>query len=365
MKVESKFGMLLALARETSSEKRRELLLHITDAFLSDLDARTQAEGALYDDLVAAVTADLSSTVRAELARRLAGRDGPIAGTAFRLSMDVIEVAGPVLEASPALGEDALIEVVRQKGDEHRVAITRRVNLPERVSGELVERGSDQVVAELLANQTARIARETFERVAERAFDSVALHAPFVRHRRIPPDLLQEVFLVAETSLRSEILDRFRDLDPSELEVAMSAGRKRLSRAYTAIPDDLKAAQVVVDRLEAISRLRPAALVDLLRNNQQTAFLLAFSRLTGVDLASVLFVIERRDIDALATLCRSADFERAIFLSLAITVGGENANAATARQLGQLYQQVPVEAARRVVSFWKLRVKEAGRATAA
>lgn len=231
MSTNSKFELLIDLARETGSEKRRELLLKITDAFLSDFNSRTEAEAVLYDELVAAVTADMGSTVRAELARRLAGRGRPLSRTALRLALDVIEVARPVIEHSPALSEADLIEVIKNKSGDHQVAVTKRDNIPERVSSALVDTGSDQVLAALLANQTARIDRETFERVTERAFGNAALHTPFVRHRRIPPDLLQAVFLTVEESLRREILDRFRDLDPSELEAAMSEGRKRLSLA--------------------------------------------------------------------------------------------------------------------------------------
>lgn len=187
------------------------------------------------------------------------------------------------------------------------------------------------MLAGLLANQTARIDRETLERVAERVFGNVALHTPFVRHRHIPPGLLQAVFLTVEGSLRREILDRFRDLDPSEVEGAMSDGRKRVSIACTALPEDVNAAQIRVHRLAAIDRLPPAALVDLLRNKQRTAFLLAFARLISVELPMVIIVVEKQDVDALATLCRSAEFERAVFLSLAIQIGGKEASAALAR----------------------------------
>jgi uncharacterized protein (DUF2336 family) len=365
MTTDTKFGLLLDLARATGAEKRRELLLTITDAFLSNAASRTAAEGELYDDVVAAVTADMSSTVRSELARRLAGRSGPFNRTALRLAMDVIEVAQPILERSPALADPDLVKVVETRGDEHKVAVTKRPDLSESVSSTLVEKGSDKVVAALLSNQTARIDRATYERVAERAFSNVALHIPFVRHRRVPPDLLQEIFLTVEQSLRREILARFRDLDPSELEAAMSNGRKRLSNAYAALPEDMEKGRIAVDRLEAMGRLRPAALVDFLRNDQRAAFLVAFSRLTSVEPGFILAMIDRHDVDALATLCRSAGFERALFLSLAIQVGGQNANAALARQLGQLYDEVPIEAARRVVRFWKLRAKDASKPAAA
>ena len=68
-----RFELLLDLAKQPSAEKRRELLLRIPDAFVSEPSQRTEREAAIFDDIFAPIASDLETQVRAELSRRLAG----------------------------------------------------------------------------------------------------------------------------------------------------------------------------------------------------------------------------------------------------------------------------------------------------
>jgi len=164
------FALLLDLAKETSSEKRRELLRQITDVFLAPpVSARTDRESALFDEIVGAVASDLETQVRVELARKIARSRAPLGRTARRLAMDEIDVARPVIEESGALTESDILDVIQNKSQDHLLAVTKRPDIGEVVSSALVERGEDRVVVSLLENRTARIDRATFERVASRA----------------------------------------------------------------------------------------------------------------------------------------------------------------------------------------------------
>ena len=234
------FAMLLDLAKEGSSEKRRELLRQITDVFLADPPERTDRESQLFDEIIGAVASDLETQVRIELARKVAVSNVPVQRTARRLAMDVIEVARPVLEHSKALSEADLIEVIQAKSQDHMMAVTKRPHLGENVSSALVAKGEDRVIVSLLENRTARMSRETYERVAERAEVNPVLHAPFVRNAHIPLDLLNNVYLKVEHDLRREIMRKFHGVSPAELEAALEASRNHLSSAYGALPEDYR-----------------------------------------------------------------------------------------------------------------------------
>ena len=174
------FALLLDLAREGSSEKRRELLRQITDVFLAAPEQRSENESVLFDEIVGAVAADLETQVRVELARKVAESNAPLNRTARRLAMDTIEVARPVIERSRALSETDILDVIQQKSQDHMLAVTKRPDIGEKVSSALVAKGEDRVVASLLENRTARMDRETYQAVATRAETSPVLHAPFV-----------------------------------------------------------------------------------------------------------------------------------------------------------------------------------------
>jgi uncharacterized protein (DUF2336 family) len=351
------FALLLDLAKETSSEKRRELLRQITDVFLASPDQRSEKEAVLFDEIVGAVASDLETQVRIELARKVADSKAPLARTARRLAFDVIEVARPVIEKSAALTERDILDVIQQKSQDHMLAVTKRSDIGESVSSALVARGEDRVVVSLLENRLAKIGRDTFEKVADRVQVSPVLHASFVRNYNVPLDLLNSVYLKVEGDLRREIMRKFHGVSPAELEAALEASRNHLSSAYGALPEDYQAATDCVAALEKKGALKPPVLVQLLRENKKTAFLAAFAQLVDVDFDLCRRLVEGNDLDALAMLCRGAGFDRGLFVTICLLVAGEGYGISKAEQFGQLYSAVPVAAAQRALRFWKVRAK--------
>jgi uncharacterized protein (DUF2336 family) len=358
------FSMLLDLARETSSEKRRELLHQVTDVFL-DEPTRSDREAAIFDDIVRHVAADMETAVRVELARKVAASSAPLGRTARRLALDVIEVARPVIEHSKALTETDILDVIRLKGQDHMMAVTQRDDIGELVASALVERGGDDVVAALLKNNAARMNRETFERVADRAEASPVLHAPFVRNQNVPLDLLNAVYMKVEKDLRREIMRKFHGVSPAELESALESSRNNLSSAYGVLPADFELARLRIADLEKRGALKPPVLVELLCENQTTDFMLAFCKLVDMEFNTVRRLIDSQDMDALAMLCRGAGFDRALFVTIALLIDRSDRGISKAQAFGRLYEEVPVSAAQRALRFWKVRAKSAAMQTAA
>lgn len=359
MTASSNFALLKDFAQETSSEKRRELLRQATDAFLSEGRSISGDEMAALDDIVQSVAADLSSEVRAELSRKISAAPLPFHRTALRLALDDIEVARPVLERSRALSEGDLLKVIEQKSSDHMMAVTCRDDIGERVSSALVERGEDRVVASLLKNRAARIDEATYERVAHRAESSEILQAPFVRRQGVPLHLLNDVYLKVEAGLRREILKQYESVPPADLEAAFERSRNRVSKAYGALPQDFDAARREVDALARAEKLLPPILVTLLREGaaKRTSFILAFARLTDVNYELIDKLVATTDLDALAMLCRASSFDRPLFVTLAMLIIGKDTPMARVKEFGELYHDVPLEAAQRAIRFWKVRTK--------
>jgi uncharacterized protein (DUF2336 family) len=357
----SRFAMLLDLAKENSSDKRRELLRNVTDMFLSDPTGMTGANCAAFDEIVGAVVSDLESDVRFELSRTLSESPLPLGKTARQLAMDDIEIARPMIERSNALTETDLLDVVATKSQDHMLAMTKRTTLGERVSGALVERGEDNVVASLLSNNGAKIDRVTYEKVAERAQTSTVLHAPFVRRQSVPLDLLNDVYASVAGDLRQEILKRYETVSPDELDAALERSKTKLSKAYGALPQDFETQQRQLRKLEREGTLNPSLLVRLMREGveSRTLFLLAFGKLADAQFAVVARVFDSKDIDALALLCRAAGFDRALFVTLSLAVAGEDRGLAKVEEFSALYEKVPLVSAQRAVRFWKVRASAA------
>src|SRR5271170_3850974 len=102
---DSKLQHLLDLAREPSSERRRELLREVTDLFFVAADPSQSGELAMFDAILTQLSGEMEEAVRAELADRMADADAPPRALLRRLAADVIGVSEPVLTRSPALSD--------------------------------------------------------------------------------------------------------------------------------------------------------------------------------------------------------------------------------------------------------------------
>jgi uncharacterized protein (DUF2336 family) len=89
------------------------------------------------------------------------------------------------------------------------------------------------------------------------------------------------------------------------------------------------------------------------------------AELTGLDFDTARSVVQRRDLDALAMICRAAEMERPLFVTIAVLCCGGSDNAMSrAEQFGRVYSEVPVDAAKRAMRFYQVR-KGADKAEAA
>jgi uncharacterized protein (DUF2336 family) len=350
-----RFAMLANLAKETTSEGRRELLRKVTEAF-DPATPLAEDEINQFDDILATVAADYSKQVRAQIARLIASSLSPFSRSAQRFAMDDIEVARPILEHSEALTDDTLLKVVGQKSQDHMMAVTRRRRISEAVSHALVERGDDAVVTSLLTNAKAEIGSEAYGMVAKRAETSPTLQGPLVRRAGVPIELLNDLYMKVETDLRREIIGKFESVPPAELEAAFQRSRVRVSNLYKQ-PDDFELAKRRVDELQRKGTLVPPVLVSLMREgvSARTAFKIAFARLTDVAFDLIERVMEGQDMDTVALLCRGSQFDRALYISLAVGLDRSDRAMDGAQEFGKLYESVPVLAAQRAIRFWKVR----------
>jgi uncharacterized protein (DUF2336 family) len=261
-----------------------------------------------------------------------------------------------VLIRSRSLSENELLEVVKTRGQGHLRAVSKREEVSEAVSDVIVERGDDQTLEVLLRNDGARLSREASEAAVERATKNPDLHEAVVERASLPPDLLNEMYFVVEARLRQRILDENARLDPVLLENALSAGRRRVAARDGALPPEYDQAEAYVKELRAAGELTPRVLARFLRSGTMTHFLVALAQLADIDFHTAKRIVEKRELDALAVVCKAADLEKALFLTYAVVLLGADGDAmARAQEYGRLYADLPRDTALRTLRFWRMR----------
>lgn len=352
---QSRFARLIDLAKSTDSGQRRELLHEITDLFFKSSGARSARETALIDDVLQMVAAEMQEGVLAELASKFADAPDPPVGLMRDLANHSFAVAAPVLRNCRALDEPTLLKIVNYQSQHHIKAVAQRPDVSEAISDAIVRVGDDHALDALIRNDGAKISRPSLEAAVDRAQKSAVLQEAVVKRPDLPLDLMNEMYFIVEARLREQIMARNAAVDPATLEAALTKTRNRMRKSVQEVNAETRAAQAFIMSKKNSGELSARLLVSLHRDAKRAHFLIGLAELTGVDHDTAADLIERQDIDGLAMICRAANIERPLFVTLAVLSCGGDGAMSRAEEFGKMYNSVPVEAAQRAVRFFKVR----------
>jgi len=147
-----------------------------------------------------------------------------------KLALDTeLLVAGPVLEFSPVLEDDDLIEIISKgtvKGGLN--AISNRQGVGEGVADAIVSTNDEEAIADLLGNDTAQIREQTLDDLIEKA-DKVELwQAPLVSRPTLSSGAATRLAQFVADNLLENLSSR-DDLDDDALEAVKSMVHHRIS----------------------------------------------------------------------------------------------------------------------------------------
>ena len=353
---------LVELARETSDDRRRQLLQEVTDLFFESSDSMNEAQRGLFGDVMTRVLPDVQAEARKRLSERLAKLPGAPPDVVRWLANDEIGVAAPVLAESPALADADLLAIVESKSQEHLMSVSKRAHVSPMVSERLVDKGSDEVVESLICNQGAELTHKAFTNVAKRAETNERLQSPLVDRKDAPPDVLHQVFWSVSLDLRKKILVATAALDEKELDRLLAESEAALaaelaSRANKAEDE----ADKFIAAKDAFGKLNLELLLDLLRQNRLDYFISGFARLARMDKSTVRHILAERNGEAASIACKALGFHWAHFTNLMLLLDRETGRQPEDRKkLVDLYNRLSLETAQRTLRFWRLR-REGGR----
>jgi uncharacterized protein (DUF2336 family) len=351
-----RLNRLVDLAKETSSDKRRELLREVTEVFLDNGHDCSEAEKSYFGEIIGKVSTGMDVAFRKNLAARLA--DNPNAPHALiqGFAMDQDEIAHEVLTRSPVLRDQDLISVT-QGGNQQKIgAIARRSSIPEAVSEAIVEHGDDTVVSELVSNAGAKVSRGTFRKVIERAETSAVLQAPLVNREDLPADMVNELFAFVKAELRKQVQQRIEAIPPEELDRALKEAEREVMSDLRQMRATDRKAMVFVGEMFQQRKLNEGLLIQLVKTGKTAELIHAFARIAEIDVRTMKRLFNARNIEGIAIICRSLRFERSTFSTIAVAIlPSEGEGSLSIHQILDLYNEVTAETAQRVIRFWRVR----------
>ncbi len=347
------FERLVELAHDRAGHSRRILVENVADLFITSEGRLSERERALMTDILGKLISEVESVVRRHLAERFSRLPSVPRELVVQLANDEIEVARPVLLASRVLQDADLIEIVKQRSQEHRLAVAMREPLSEVVADALVDYGEEDVIEALIANHDAVLSRQALDYLVEESQRLDRFQEPLLHRPDLPAQLAHRMFWWVSASLRRHILSEY-EIDEGLVDSVIQDATRVAVRTPVAAMSET---EELADRLALKGEITERFMVRTLRAGRVSLFVACLARLLGLDLRSAQRLVFDIDGAALAVAWRACDFGRESFATIYLVTRQAHDEVRTTdpalltEMLG-LFDSTTLERARAAVRYW-------------
>ncbi|HEX4181296.1 MAG TPA: DUF2336 domain-containing protein [Caulobacteraceae bacterium] len=307
---------LTVLAQSQTGVDRGRLILAIVDLCAqSQSDARTPGVRSLLDPIFMNLVADAEAQIRQRLAEKLAPFDWSPPKLINLLARDDIEIARPVIAASPVLQDEDLARLVLDTATEHRIEIARRPNVGPATVATILGQAEPEVLTALAGNDTAEVSPEGMTQLVEASRRIAGMRSPLARHPRLTTEMAEQLYGWVGQVLRAAIVSRFR-VDAAALDAALAEAVRDSWRGAPSEPVDPEQEQMerrLIAKLHMAGQLRTSYLLRALRERRLSLFETALATLGGYSLAAVRDAINADRPEKLALACAGVGVDRVVF----------------------------------------------------
>lgn len=345
------------LSRQRSLEGRDELYRLVADLFERQDAVLSEDERTIMRDILVDLAKDVESAVRMSVARKMAENPSAPKELVLLLANDQIEVARPVLLRSNALRDADLIEIIRHRTDEHRLAVAARQNISEEASAALVETGNEDVIVTLLNNHSARIAETVMDYLAEESKRIGRFQEPLLKRVDLPPAVAKRMYTWVSAALRQYISKNF-DVDLDDVDDALNDTVQELTEENQQEAQKPTPSSRLVDTVKAAGSLNEDFLVRALRQGRIPIFEVSMAALLDLERDLVRKLIYEPGWEKLAIACRAVDISPKTFQFIQQSVARIRSRKVTAaveqdQDHQAFYQGIDKDAARRILRRWR------------
>jgi uncharacterized protein (DUF2336 family) len=198
-------------AEEDGPEHDARIFGEVTDLFLSSVGRLGDSQIAAVDGVLAHLVDRVEAETAIQLSEALATIDRAPVQTVRKLAFhETPQVAAPVLRSSACLSESDLLEVVKNRSQQHLLAICNRTTLNEALTDALMRFGDVNVSNALAHNAGARFSECGYATLVGRAEKDESLAEKLGVRLDIPGNLLRELLGKVADVVRARFLTASR-----------------------------------------------------------------------------------------------------------------------------------------------------------
>ncbi|MDP6951950.1 MAG: DUF2336 domain-containing protein, partial [Alphaproteobacteria bacterium] len=172
---------------------------------------------------------DALPEIRSIIAESIKDMDSAPHDLVRQLAHDVeLVVAAPILEYSPLLTDDDLLEIINSDPVQGGLsAISRRANLPETVSDAVAATDDEEAITHLLGNQSAQIREETLDALIDQAQGHEPWHRPLAARPNLSAKAVGNIARLVSAAVLRE-MEQSNRLSPEMARLVASKVEQRL-----------------------------------------------------------------------------------------------------------------------------------------
>lgn len=238
-----------------------------------------------------------------------------------RLAWDVeIIVSGPILEYSPVLSDEDLLEIIEHGTATGRLScISKRENVGETIVDAVVATSDEEAIGLLLANHSAQIREETLDLIIDRAEQVESWHAPLVARPALSERAAMSLAQFVAENLIENLVTR-QDFSPEIVSEIRATVAERLVKTDHPLTGDtgdaaepsstpLEAALEEARRLQSTGELREPFLAATLEEGQRELVVAALALLSGAQPIAVEKCFRKKSTKRILAIVWKAGFE--------------------------------------------------------
>jgi uncharacterized protein (DUF2336 family) len=344
------------IVRGNDPGRRAEAARRIAELFLAGADGFKPEHVEFFDGILIGLVPHTELPLRAELAERLSlvGNAPPnLVGQLAR--EDEIAIAGPLLRRSPVIDEQLLIEIAREKGQEHLLAMAERPTLSTDITDVIVRRGDSDVVRRAAGNAGAAFSSSGYAALIGRASRDAVLTLAVGQRDDLSNDQLKELLEGSIDVVRHRLLDVAKPARQAAIREAMDDISGLMAPVLRR--RNFEPAQRTVLALHAAGNLSEIALIDFAKSHKYEESIATLSAMSGVHIGTLDRLISGDRYDPILIVSKTIGLEWATVRALILLRLGPNRvpSAADIEGARVNFARLMPSTAERVVNFWKAR----------
>lgn len=254
------------------------------------------------------IAKDVAAIVRRALAVTLKSSRELPHDVAAALVNDIDNIAVPILECSPVLTDEDLLDILRSKAAAKIMAIARRPSISGGIVRALIRHGDSNAVADLAANDHVHLDEQACNEMIDLYGQDDLIHENLVSRRELPVGIVERLITQASEEVALSIISR-HNVTP---DIAIQLAERTRERATIDFVDQSWVARdlrLLTRRLDEEGRLTPSLILRAAACGQMRFTEYSLARLAGVSHAKAALMLHETGAIGISALCKRAGIQ--------------------------------------------------------